>query len=68
VVAASPAFAVAKEAVYELTMAQLDREGPVRRVRGAQARLEQAVREVAWPALSSLAAVRRQLRLRVSVG
>jgi len=67
VVAASPALAVAKEAVYELVMAQLDRENPARRVRGAQARLEQAVREVAWPALSSLAALRRQLRLRVSV-
>lgn len=64
-VLAGPALAIAKEAVFELVMAQLD-AGPLwRRLPGAARRAEQAARTLLWPTARSLEALRRSHRLAV---
>ncbi len=61
-VLASPALATAKEAVFELVMAQLDgREWSVS-LPDAGARLAAAGRRIAWPVLSSPASLLRHAR------
>jgi NADH dehydrogenase len=64
-VVASPALAAAKEAVFQLVMAQLDRASPVGALRGATDRLWAAAQRVAWPAITSPGALRRQLRISI---
>ncbi len=59
----SPSLAAAKEAVFELVMAQLDDRPGWRRWPGALARADVAVRELLWPTLSSWEALRRQTRV-----
>lgn len=62
-VVAGPPLAAAKEAVYEWVMAQLDRAPCWRRLPRMAARSERAARSLLWPAVSSLAALRRQGRI-----
>jgi NADH dehydrogenase len=64
-VLAGPALAGAKEAVYELVMAQLDREEIWRVVPAVAERLHQAARSLLWPSLSSVESLCRQARLSV---
>jgi NADH dehydrogenase len=58
-----PALAAAKEAVFELVMAQLDRAPWWRRLPGALRRADRAARTLLWPSVSSLDALRRQRQL-----
>ena len=62
---AGPAVATAKEAVYELVMAQLDRRSHRDAARSAVARLARAGSELAWPALRSPAEWPRLARLSI---
>jgi NADH dehydrogenase len=62
-VVAGPALAAAKEAVYELVMAQLDREEIWRTLPAIAERLRQAAGSLLWPSLSSIASLRRQTRI-----
>jgi NADH dehydrogenase len=64
-VLAGPALAAAKEAVFELVMAQLDAQPWWRRLPRMLARGEQATRRLLWPSVSSLEALVRQGRLAV---
>jgi NADH dehydrogenase len=59
-VLAGPSLAAAKEAVFELVMAQLDPEPWRRRLPRIAARAGRAARGLLWPQVSSLAALRRQ--------
>jgi NADH dehydrogenase len=56
-------LAAAKEAVFELVMAQLDAQPPCGRVPRALDRAEKAARSLLWPALSSHEALQRQGRI-----
>jgi NADH dehydrogenase len=62
-VLAGAALGAAKEAVFELVMAQLDADPWWRRLPRVERRLERAARTLLWPALSSLESLRRQGRL-----
>jgi NADH dehydrogenase len=62
-VVSGPSLAAAKEAVFELVMARLDRAPWWRRIPGALRRTDRAARKLLWPSVSSLAALRRQRRL-----
>lgn len=62
---ASPALAGAKEAVYQLGMAQLDARPWPRRLPALAGRGALAARRLAWPTLTSPAAWLRQGRLRL---
>jgi len=62
---AGPSLGAAKEAVFELVMAQLDSESWWRRLPRMAERAESAVRRLLWPSVSSLEALRRQHRLSV---
>jgi NADH dehydrogenase len=64
-VLAGPALAAAKEAVFELVMAQLDRQPWRRRLPRMAARADRAARRLLWPSISSLKALTRQGRLSV---
>jgi NADH dehydrogenase len=57
---AGPSLAAAKEAVFELVMAQLDAEPWSSRLPRALRRAERAARALLWPSLRSLEALRRQ--------
>ncbi len=62
---AGPSLAAAKEAVFELVMAQLDSGSWWRRVPRMAERAQRAARRLLWPSVSSLEALRRQHRLSV---
>ena len=62
-VLSGPALAAAKEAVFELVMAQLDRAPWWRRIPSALRRGDRAARTLLWPGVSSLDALRRQRQL-----
>jgi NADH dehydrogenase len=64
-VLAGPALAAAKEAVFELVMAQLDAQPWWRRLPRMLARGERAARQLLWPSVSSLEALVQQGRLSV---
>jgi len=57
---AGPSLGAAKEAVFELVMAQLDAQPWWSRLPRAAARADQAARALLWPTVSSLEALRRQ--------
>jgi NADH dehydrogenase FAD-containing subunit len=59
---AGPALAVAKEAVFELVMAQLDARPLWSRLPRALHRADRAVRALLWPTITSLDALRAQGR------
>ena len=59
------ALSAAKEAVFELVMAQLDPAPWWRRIPGATARAGKAVDELLWPTLTSPRALLRQTNLRL---
>lgn len=63
--ASGAAISAAKEAVFELVMAQLDPAPWWRRIPGATARAGQAVHELLWPTLTSPRALLRQANLRL---
>jgi len=63
-VASGPSLSAAKEAVFELVMAQLDPAPWWRRIPGATARAGQAAHELLWPTLTSPRALLRQANLR----
>ncbi len=60
---AGPSLAAAKEAVFELVMAQLDAQPLWSRLPRALHRADRAARALLWPTVSSLEALRRQGRL-----
>jgi len=60
---AGPALGAAKEAVFELVMAQLDAQPLWRRLPRAARRADRAVRSLVWPSVSSLSSLRRQGRI-----
>jgi NADH dehydrogenase len=60
---AGPTLAAAKEAVFELVMAQLDADPWWRRMPRAVARADRAARQLLWPTVTSLSALRRQHRV-----
>jgi NADH dehydrogenase len=60
---AGPLLSAAKEAVFELVMAQLDAQPLWRRLPRALRRADRAARALAWPSVSSLPALRRQASL-----
>jgi NADH dehydrogenase len=60
---AGPSLAAAKEAVFELVMAQLDAQPLWSRLPRALNRAERAARALLWPSLTSLDALRRQGRI-----
>jgi NADH dehydrogenase len=60
---AGPSLAAAKEAVFELVMAQLDAQPLWSRLPRAVSRADQAARALLWPTVSSLDALRRQGRI-----
>ena len=64
-VLAGPALAAAKEAVFELVMAQLDARPWWSRIARMLGRTDRAVRRLLWPSVSSLEALRQQGRLTV---
>ncbi len=59
-VLAGPPLAAAKEAVFELVMAQLDAQPWWSRLPRALRRADRAARALLWPTVSSLEALRRQ--------
>jgi NADH dehydrogenase FAD-containing subunit len=59
-VIASPTFAALKEAVFQVTMAQIDPPRDARGLKSMSARLDRAVRHVALPTLVASAARARQ--------
>jgi NADH dehydrogenase len=63
--ASGAALSAAKEAVFELVMAQLDPAPWWRRIPGATARAGQAVHELLWPTLTSPRALLRQANLQL---
>jgi NADH dehydrogenase len=60
---AGPSLGAAKEAVFELVMAQLDAQPWWRRLPRAAQRADRAARTLLWPTVSSLEALRRQGRI-----
>jgi NADH dehydrogenase len=60
---AGPSLAAAKEAVFELVMAQLDAQPLWSRLPRALQRADRAARALLWPAVTSLDALRRQGRI-----
>jgi NADH dehydrogenase len=60
---AGPLLGAAKEAVFELVMAQLDAQPWRRRLPRAAQRADRAARTLLWPTVSSFEALRRQTRL-----
>jgi NADH dehydrogenase len=62
-VLAGPLLSAAKEAVFELVMAQLDAQPLWRRVPRALQRVDRAARALLWPTVTSLPALRRQASL-----
>jgi NADH dehydrogenase len=60
---AGPALGAAKEAVFELVMAQLDTQPVWQRVPRAIARADRAVRRLLWPSASSLSTLLAQGRI-----
>ncbi len=64
-VLAGPALGAAKEAVFELVMAQLDARPWWDRLPRVAKRADRAARRLLWPSLSSLGALRRHGRLSV---
>jgi NADH dehydrogenase FAD-containing subunit len=60
---AGPSLAAAKEAVFELVMAQLDAQPLWRRLPRALHRADRAARALLWPTVTSLDALRRQGRI-----
>ena len=63
-VLAGPSLGAAKEAVFELLMAQLDARPLWSRIPGVLQRVDRAARMLLWPTLSSLGALSRQSRIR----
>jgi NADH dehydrogenase len=57
---AGPSLGAAKEAVFELVMAQLDAQPLWTRLPRVVQRADRAARELLWPTVSSLEALRRQ--------
>jgi len=57
---AGPSLGAAKEAVFELVMAQLDAQPLWQRLPRAVQRADRAARALLWPSVSSLEALRRQ--------
>ena len=68
VVVAGPVLGVAKEAVYQLVMAQLDTLHPARRLLHVLRRGNQAGRELLWPTATSMASLLRLGRLELLPG
>ncbi len=62
---AGPSLGAAKEAVFELVMAQLDAQPWWRRLPRAAQRADRAARTLLWPTVSSLEALRRQARISI---
>lgn len=62
---AGPALGAAKEAVYELVMAQLDAQPWWHRLPRMARRADRAARRLIWPSLASREALRRQGRVSV---
>jgi NADH dehydrogenase len=60
---AGPSLGAAKEAIFELVMAQLDAQPVTTRMSQMAERALQAKRTLLWPAISSLEALRRQGRI-----
>jgi len=60
---AGPSLGAAKEAVFELVMAQLDAQPLWTRLPRVVERADQATRTLLWPSISSLGALRRQASL-----
>jgi NADH dehydrogenase len=60
---AGPSLGAAKEAVFELVMAQLDAQPWWRRLPRAAQRADRAARALLWPTVSSWEALRRQGRI-----
>ncbi len=60
---AGPSLAAAKEAVFELVMAQLDAQPLWSRLPRALHRADRAARALLWPTVTSLDALRRQGRI-----
>jgi NADH dehydrogenase len=60
---AGPSLGAAKEAVFELVMAQLDAQPLASRLPRAAQRAERAARALLWPAVSSFESLRRQGRV-----
>lgn len=60
---AGPSLGAAKEAVFELVMAQLDAQPWWRRLPRAAQRADRAARALLWPSVSSWEALRRQGRI-----
>jgi NADH dehydrogenase len=60
---AGPSLGAAKEAVYQLVMAQLDAQPWPSRIPGVVQRADQAARSLLWPTITSLEALRRQGRI-----
>jgi NADH dehydrogenase len=65
---AGPSLGVAKEAVFELVMAQLDAQPWWRRLPRAAQRADRAARALLWPTVSSWEALRRQGRISLLSG
>jgi NADH dehydrogenase len=63
-VLAGPSLGAAKEAVFELVMAQLDAQPLWSRIPGVLLRVDRAARMLLWPTLSSLGSLSRQGRIR----
>jgi NADH dehydrogenase FAD-containing subunit len=64
-VLAGAGLAAGKEAVFELVMAQLDRQAWWRRLPRAAGRSQRAAHALLWPSLSSLSALRRQAQVSI---
>jgi NADH dehydrogenase len=62
---AGPSLAAAKEAVYQLVMAQLDAQPWSSRIPRAVQRADQAVRSLLWPTVTSLEALHRQGQIKL---
>ena len=67
-VLAGPSLGAAKEAVFELAMAQLDAQPLWRRIPRVLQRVDRAARMLLWPTLSSLRSFSRQGRIRLLSG
>jgi len=68
VVLAGPALGAAKEAIFEVGMAQLDSQPLYARLPRAVGRADRAARELFWPSIRSIEAIRRQARISVYSG
>jgi hypothetical protein len=62
---AGPALGAAKEAVFEIVMAQLDVQPAGQRVHRAIERADRAVRSLLWPTVSSFSTLLAQGRVKL---